>query len=346
MPIPPPGLLVRAHLFNQLTAKVELAHRYYTAARWNDALNGISNREKRIACRFQQKRLGTAALAQKVERLARMQLVVDDSLRPGNVDRSSAITTDRLQSVVHLKLLSIRCQMTWQRDDQPRREIDRMIQDCRPDDRPMPRDMPGRIAEIISPDVHQYEELPSATSRFMVGYASTDLFNIPDWYDISKDFWTTDAIRGFESFSEIVSAGVEKILCKAPSKCSTAAEKRCRLTFEVLEFIHRQEPANLSDEWSPNKFLFDTYRSILEGEVVEQLLAERPQPRTDSEKWNDSAVGSSGSSSAHSDVRDSNMACGHHNYDDSDNWSDGEEDFDQYTHLPDAHSTPGAGRYS
>jgi len=345
MHLPLRGLLVGARLVNQLVAaKVERLHQHYTEARWNSALTSISNREARIARRFNKKRMSTATLESKVKQLARRQLIVDDSLRPRHVDKSVGITTERLQNAVHLKLLSIRCQMPWQPDDKPRREIDRLIQNSKPDDRPIPRTMPSKIAESISPGVHQYRDLPKATSRSMVRQANTDRFNLSDWHEISKTFWTMDSILGYESFNGIVSAGVDKILSRAPLKCSTVAEQRCRLTFEVLEFIHRQEPENPLDEWSPQKFLFDTYRSIVEGEVVEHLLAERTQARTDSPTWNDSAVGSAGSSSVYSGMRSSSMT-GIDYDDDSDNWSDGEGDFNQHLHFPAASSTPGTGRY-
>lgn len=70
MNIPPVRLLVRARLFNQLTAKVKLASHHYDPARFHAAFNGISNRRLDICQRFVEGRSDLTTFLKQADHLA------------------------------------------------------------------------------------------------------------------------------------------------------------------------------------------------------------------------------------------------------------------------------------
>lgn len=76
MNIPPIRLLVRARLFNQLTAKVKLASHHYDPARFHAAFDGISNRRLDICQRFVEGRSDLTTFLKQADHLAGLCVVL------------------------------------------------------------------------------------------------------------------------------------------------------------------------------------------------------------------------------------------------------------------------------
>jgi len=85
MPIPPLGLLVRAHVFNQLTAKVLLAAGHtgkrYKSSCFNAAFNGISNRRDEICEQVCLGRMDLMTFTLRAKRLARLEVMLNNPAR-------------------------------------------------------------------------------------------------------------------------------------------------------------------------------------------------------------------------------------------------------------------------
>lgn len=70
------GLMFRATALNQLSAKVQLARRHYSPARFTAALTGISNRTDQLANRFTCGRMSLEQLQSQAHQLARQDVLL------------------------------------------------------------------------------------------------------------------------------------------------------------------------------------------------------------------------------------------------------------------------------
>jgi len=70
------GLIFRATVLNQLSAKVQLARCHYSPARFTAALTGINNREVQLAARFNGGRLSLDQLQRQARELARQDVLL------------------------------------------------------------------------------------------------------------------------------------------------------------------------------------------------------------------------------------------------------------------------------
>lgn len=83
MNIPPVRLLVRARLFNQLTAKVKLARHRYDPADFRAAFNGISNRRLDICKRFVEGRSDLTTFLKQADHLAGLCVLLGNPRQHG-----------------------------------------------------------------------------------------------------------------------------------------------------------------------------------------------------------------------------------------------------------------------
>lgn len=99
------GLMFRATVLNQLTAKVRLASAHYSPSRFSAALTGIGNQEQQLANRFSQGRLSVDQLYRQASRLASQDVLLNTRLRPDSdcreaVARQPVATASAFRSVL------------------------------------------------------------------------------------------------------------------------------------------------------------------------------------------------------------------------------------------------------
>ncbi|MEN5427427.1 hypothetical protein ABE522_13865 [Stenotrophomonas pennii] len=76
------GLMFRANLLRQLSAKVELASTHYSPSRFTAALTGINNQEQQLAERFSRGHLSLEKLQRQATRLASHEVILNARLQP------------------------------------------------------------------------------------------------------------------------------------------------------------------------------------------------------------------------------------------------------------------------
>lgn len=76
------GLMFRANMLRQLSAKVELARTHYSPSRFTAALTGINNQEQQLAERFSRGHLSLEKLQRQATRLASHEVILNARLTP------------------------------------------------------------------------------------------------------------------------------------------------------------------------------------------------------------------------------------------------------------------------
>jgi len=76
------GLMFRANMLRQLSAKVELASSHYSPSRFTAALTGINNQEQQLAERFSRGHLSLEKLQRQATRLASHDVILNARLTP------------------------------------------------------------------------------------------------------------------------------------------------------------------------------------------------------------------------------------------------------------------------
>ena len=76
------GLMFRANMLRQLSAKVELASTHYSPSRFTAALTGINNQEQQLAERFSRGHLSLEKLQRQATRLASHEVILNARLTP------------------------------------------------------------------------------------------------------------------------------------------------------------------------------------------------------------------------------------------------------------------------
>ncbi len=332
MPIPPLGLLIRAHVFNHLHARVELAQRYSNTSRLDSALTAISNRERRLAAAFETGRLSASMLLDQARELAVMGLRVNASAQPFGADTAVGISTAMVHDALHLKLLSIRNQVCSVAPGAPRAALSQLILDFATAHATPSTEDGGSPAALPAAAVdHQRCVIPE---QLTIHRAPRDPLALPEWWEPARIFRSNDAIPSYESFSASVDTAVEKALRTFHPGCAQPEEARCRLTFEQLVLLRRQKPWNPQDAWVPKRTMLSMYRELKENDAVQRLLAARRGECADAggprwQEWGDlaakidSAIGSMESMTTYAFL-DHQASCSE--ADDSDTWSDGESD--------------------
>ncbi|WP_349985018.1 hypothetical protein ABRP17_011105 [Stenotrophomonas sp. WHRI 8082] len=109
------GLMFRASVLNQLSAKVRLVRKEYSDARLTAALRSINNRETRLADRVRSGRMTLDQFENKARQLAPYKVMLDEATHP--VDhRSTSIASQPVETVTAFRGVLIRTQCTLQAD--------------------------------------------------------------------------------------------------------------------------------------------------------------------------------------------------------------------------------------
>jgi len=109
------GLMFRANVLNQLSAKVRLVRKEYSDARLTAALSGINNRETRLAERVRTGRMTLDQLENKAWKLAPYKVMLDEAVHPV-AHRSASVASRPVDTVTAFRGVLIRTQCTLQAD--------------------------------------------------------------------------------------------------------------------------------------------------------------------------------------------------------------------------------------
>ncbi len=335
MATPPLSLLIRAHLFNHLTAKIHLAHRYYTESRWNAALTGISNRETHLAATFEKGRLRQSELLRQVEQLALIEESAKVRAHSIDPDVKPRIDPSNVLKGVHLRLLAIHDQLKHRSAGGPRQVISRMIQEVvHAYAAPSSEDAAPPAAPPADAVYQQRSNIPEQTTIHRAPPAPRDPFDLPEWWEPARMFRSSALVPPYANFYDAVETAVGKALRSFEPGHAPQEEARCRLTFEQLMLLRQQQPWNAPGKWALKRSMLDVYSELMEKDAVQRLRAARrggcadpdgPQRQRRSELAapGDSAVDSLGSIITYvSPERPASCS----EADDSDTWSVGGSD--------------------
>jgi len=352
------GLMLRANVLNQLSAKVKLASRHHSPARFTAALTGIDNRERDLANRFRTGRLSVEQLQRQATRLA-LQDVTLYSVRPAN---GGAPKPARLQPVENARAFHAVLRRAYREADPSQKralyplvtrdslrdQARRMLADAfwqghlsAPEDLKvqlrtlarmeaaeqdtlqvrLPALQRQGVKEIVDFIAARQPEGPdeaSAPLRRRLQQAAAELglaiepalgsharattpdAAVPQWagplpslVTLADAFWRGDSrLHDYGTLSNTVNGIVSQWLEGEPSD-HTLPEKRCRRTFEVLEYIRQHAPRATLPGATAVSALLERHAGRIEQQAVDQLIAAGgtlPPPPND--------TGSGGSSEA------------------------------------------------
>lgn len=109
------GLIFRANVLNQLSAKVRLVRKDYSDARLSAALRSIDNRETRLVERVRLGRMTLDQLENKAWKLAPYKVMLDEAVHPVS-RRSASVAARPVDTVAAFRGVLIRTQCTLQAD--------------------------------------------------------------------------------------------------------------------------------------------------------------------------------------------------------------------------------------
>ncbi len=109
------GLIFRANVLNQLSAKVRLVRKDYSDARLTAALRSIDNRETRLAERVRSGRMTLDQLENKAWKLAPYKVMLDEAVHPV-AQRCASVASRPVDTVTAFRGVLIRTQCTLQAD--------------------------------------------------------------------------------------------------------------------------------------------------------------------------------------------------------------------------------------
>jgi len=392
------GLMFRANVLNQLSAKVRLVRKEYSDARLTAALRSINNRETRLADRVRSGRMTLDQFENKARKLAPYKVMLDEATHP--VDhRSTSIASQPVETVTAFRGVLIRTQCTLQADafvdpavkqqltamldpTNLRREARQQLanafwaghldetalrrqvnaqarneasevnaeQDIREQKaREATKDIlafiAGRQPESRDP---QTVELSIMLSRFVPPPAGDARARTPtpsingsmgereagnhvvpaSWTWIATAFWQ----RAWPNFAEFraafLSARDEAI--DPGTADPSPAQTRCLRTFELVEFIRAHPHKSPHSGWQATPSVLDTFADSLESEAIDSVLVERgvapaalaaAGSQAQLLRSEDSGYGSPAPDHLRRDAESLSP-----DNDDSDQWSDGEDD--------------------
>ncbi|MBD8635953.1 hypothetical protein [Stenotrophomonas sp. CFBP 13725] len=398
------GLMFRANVLNQLSAKVRLVRKEYSDARLTAALRSINNRETRLADRVRSGRMTLDQFENKARKLAPYKVMLDEATHPDPAaHRGASIASQPVETVTAFRGVLIRTQCTLQADafvdpavkqqltamldpTNLRREARQQLanafwaghldetalrrqvnaqarneasevnaeQDIREQRaREATKDILAHIAgrQPASADA-QTAALSIILSRFVPPPADDARAPTPtptptpsingsmgeregsdhivpaSWTWIATAFWQ----RAWPNFAEFraafLSARDEAI--DPGTADPSPAQTRCLRTFELVEFIRAHPHKSPHSGWQATPSVLDTFADSLESEAIDSVLVERgvapaALAAAGSQalllRSEDSGYGSPAADHLHRSVESLNP-----DNDDSEQWSDGEDD--------------------